>query len=59
MIKALLYIHHLFIPTIIMSVTIHPSRYQVLQQEFEKAYFAQIKDFLVQEKAQGKTIYPK
>lgn len=42
-----------------MSIAIHPSRYQVLQQEFEKPYFAKIKDFLVKEKAQGKTIYPK
>jgi uracil-DNA glycosylase len=42
-----------------MTVSIHPSRYRVLRQEFEQAYFAQIKESLLGEKSQGKTIYPR
>lgn len=41
-----------------MSVAIHPSRYHVLQSEFEQPYFSQIKDFLLSEKQAGITIYP-
>lgn len=41
-----------------MSIQIHPSRYNHLQSEFEQPYFSQIKDFLLTEKEQGKTIYP-
>ena len=41
-----------------MSIQIHPSRYEHLRSEFEQPYFSQIKDFLVSEKQEGKTIYP-
>jgi uracil-DNA glycosylase len=40
------------------TVKIEPSWGKVLQPEFEKPYFADIKSFLVQEKEAGKTIYP-
>lgn len=42
----------------IMNVKIEESWKQLLQQEFEKPYFAQLVDFLHQEKANGVTIYP-
>lgn len=41
-----------------MSIHIHPSRYEHLNNQFEQPYFSQIKDFLVSEKQAGKTIYP-
>ncbi len=41
-----------------MSIQIHPSRYEHLNNQFEQTYFNQIKDFLVSEKQAGKTIYP-
>lgn len=40
------------------QVNIHPSRYAVLQEQFELPYFSQIKHFLLAEKQAGKTIYP-
>ena len=43
----------------ITNVDIHPSWKEVLQEEFEKDYFAAIKAFLVEAKQAGKTIYPK
>ena len=39
-------------------VQIHPSRYQHLAPEFEKQYFAKIKQSLVEKKQAGETIYP-
>ena len=39
-------------------VQIEESWKQVLAPEFEKEYFAKIKEFIVAEKAKGKTIYP-
>lgn len=41
-----------------MSVKIHESWKTVLNEEFEKPYFKEIKEFLVTEKAAGKSIYP-
>lgn len=40
------------------SVLIEESRKQLLQEEFEKPYFSQIKEFLKGEIAKGYTIYP-
>lgn len=40
------------------NVKIEESWKQALQQEFQQPYFAAIKQFLVQEKQAGKTIYP-
>ncbi len=40
------------------SIQIHPSRYEHLHEEFDKPYFTQIKEFLLNEKKQGKVIYP-
>jgi uracil-DNA glycosylase len=40
------------------NVKIQPSWKAALADEFEKPYFAEIKDFLVQEKKAGKTIFP-
>jgi uracil-DNA glycosylase len=40
-----------------MDVTIHDSRKKVLQAEFEKPYFSDIKSALIEEKKQY-TIYP-
>ncbi len=37
---------------------IHPSWKEVLKEEFEKPYFARIKQFLIEEKKRGCTIYP-
>ncbi|MBI1183138.1 uracil-DNA glycosylase [bacterium] len=37
---------------------IDPSWYKALQKEFESTYFQELKHFLQQEKAAGKTIYP-
>ncbi|NPA34340.1 MAG: uracil-DNA glycosylase [Chlorobi bacterium] len=36
----------------------HPSWKEVLKEEFEKPYFARIKQFLIEEKKKGYTIYP-
>ncbi len=44
--------------TKITNVQIDPSWKEVLQDEFQQPYFAAIKQFLVQEKKAGKTIYP-
>ena len=43
-----------------MSVNpqIHSSWLNALQQEFQKPYFTALKQFLLDEKAKGKTIYP-
>jgi len=41
-----------------LKPTIHPSRYEHLNNQFEQPYFSQIKDFLVSEKQAGKIIYP-
>lgn len=41
-----------------MSVKIHESWKQVLQDEFQQPYFAAIKQYLVAAKQSGKTIYP-
>lgn len=41
-----------------MPVQIHESRKEVLAEEFEQAYFAELKQRILQEKAKGKTIYP-
>lgn len=40
------------------DVKIDPSWASVLQEEFDKPYFKAIKDYLVQDKADGYTIYP-
>ncbi|MDR3168565.1 MAG: uracil-DNA glycosylase [Candidatus Peribacteria bacterium] len=40
------------------AIQIEPSRKVLLTDEFQKPYFAQIKLFLQQEKAAGKTIFP-
>lgn len=40
------------------NVNIHPSWKAVLAAEFEQPYFAGIKQYLLREKAAGKTIYP-
>jgi uracil DNA glycosylase len=39
-------------------IKLKASRVSLLQDEFEKPYFQSIKQFLQQEIAQGKTIYP-
>jgi uracil-DNA glycosylase len=41
-----------------MTIQIHPSRQTHLKDQFEQSYFSQIKDILVTEKKEGKTIYP-
>lgn len=41
-----------------MNVKIEASWKEVLEDEFKKPYFKQIRDHLQTEKAQGKTIYP-
>ena len=38
---------------------IHPSWKKYLIDEFQKDYFIQIKDFLLKEKSENQTIYPK
>lgn len=43
----------------ITNVDIHPSWKSVLAETFEQDYFQGIKDFLLQAKKAGKTIYPK
>jgi uracil-DNA glycosylase len=40
------------------NVILHPSWKKVLNQEFEKDYFKQLKQFLVEEKRKGAHIYP-
>ncbi|MBB3060270.1 uracil-DNA glycosylase [Microbulbifer rhizosphaerae] len=40
------------------NIKIHPSWYAVLQDEFEKPYMEQLRQFLRKEKAAGKVIYP-
>lgn len=40
------------------SVQIEPSWLEQLKEEFSKPYFSQIKKFLSEEKAKGKTIFP-
>jgi len=42
----------------ITNVNIHPSWKEVLSDEFQQPYFATIKQFLVQEKKAGNTVYP-
>ncbi len=42
-----------------MSVKLESSWLKVLNQEFEKDYMKSLKQFLVNEKKEGKTIYPK
>lgn len=42
-----------------MSVKLESSWLKVLNQEFEKVYMKTLKQFLVDEKKDGKTIYPK
>jgi uracil-DNA glycosylase len=42
-----------------MSVKLESSWLRVLNQEFEKEYMKKLKQFLVDEKKDGKTIYPK
>jgi uracil-DNA glycosylase len=41
------------------TIKIHDSWKTILIDEFAKPYFAQIKNFLLQEKQTGHTIYPK
>jgi uracil-DNA glycosylase len=41
------------------SIQIDQSWKEVLKDEFQKPYFSQIKEFLMQEKNNGKTIFPK
>ena len=41
-----------------MEPQIHPSWKAQIGSEFEKPYMSQLRDFLVQEKAKGKNIYP-
>ena len=40
------------------SIKLHPSWLKVLGEEFEKPYMKALRDFLVVEKKQGKTVYP-
>ncbi|MGL6159964.1 uracil-DNA glycosylase [Microbulbifer sp.] len=40
------------------NIKIHPSWYAVLQDEFEKPYMEQLRQFLRKEKAAGKIVYP-
>ncbi len=40
------------------SITLHPSWLQVLGEEFDKPYMAQLRAFLAAEKTQKKIIYP-
>ena len=39
-------------------IKLHPSWLKVLGEEFEKPYMKALRDFLVTEKKQGKTVYP-
>ncbi|HKL43989.1 MAG TPA: hypothetical protein VJ892_01790 [Candidatus Absconditabacterales bacterium] len=41
-----------------ISPKIEESRKKELQEEFQKPYFLEIKNFLKKEKNEGKTIYP-
>ncbi len=41
-----------------MPIQIHPSRYQVLWEEFSKPYFAKIKQSLIDKKTAGEVLYP-
>jgi len=41
------------------SIQIDQSRKEVLKDEFQKPYFSQIKEFLTQERNNGKIIFPK
>lgn len=41
------------------SIQIDQSWKEVLKDEFQKPYFSQIKEFLAQEKNNGKIIFPK
>ena len=40
------------------EIDLHPSWLNLLQSEFEQPYMQKLSDFLRNEKAQGKTIYP-
>ncbi|MFM9943908.1 MAG: uracil-DNA glycosylase [Bacteroidia bacterium] len=40
------------------SVKLHPSWLEVLKDEFSKPYFIELKNFLIQEKQSGQTVYP-
>lgn len=40
------------------KVQIHPSWTRVLSEEFQKPYFPLIKQFILEQKAKGKTVYP-
>lgn len=40
------------------NVQIHPSWIRVLSEEFQKPYFPAIKQFILAQKAKGKTVYP-
>jgi uracil-DNA glycosylase len=40
------------------KITIDPTWYEVLQEEFDKPYFVEIKKYLVQEYKQGHPVYP-
>ncbi len=42
-----------------MSVSLEPSWLAVLKEEFDKPYMLKLKSFLVEEKAQKHTVYPK
>ncbi|MDH3650952.1 MAG: uracil-DNA glycosylase [Saprospiraceae bacterium] len=41
-----------------VNVQIEESWKQILQEEFEKSYFSEIRQFLIQEKQKGKIIFP-
>ena len=45
-------------PIDLNAIQIEASRKKHLAEEFQKPYFAQIKDFLQKEKAEGKTVFP-
>jgi uracil-DNA glycosylase len=45
-------------PIEVNSIQIEESRKERLANEFQKPYFAQIKEFLKKEKSEGKTIFP-
>ena len=40
------------------KIQLHPSWLRYLQDEFEQPYMADLRRFLMQEKQEGKTIYP-
>ena len=42
-----------------MEVTIHPEWKKVLQEEFNMPYMQEIKEFLLQEREKGQTVYPR